>query len=69
MKDSEKVRKGMGDMHMVGKSLRNLRPMSQTARKENLEKSRKSIADFKQASRDIHQICAANGLAEPVLMA
>ena len=54
---------------MVGRSLRNLRPMAQPARKENLEKSRKSVADFKQASRDIHQICAANGLAEPVLIA
>lgn len=56
-------------MHMVGKSLRNLRPMSQGARNENLEKSRKSVADFKQASRDIHQICAATGLAEPILVA
>lgn len=64
-----KVRKGMGDMHMVGKSLRNLRPMAPGARKQNAEKSRKSLAEFKQAARDIHQICAANGLVEPVLIA
>lgn len=54
---------------MVGKSLRNLKPITQEARKENLERARKSVADYKQASRDIHQICAATGLAEPVLVA
>ncbi|WP_165901695.1 hypothetical protein [Pseudomonas sp. 770NI] len=54
---------------MVGKSLRNLKPISQEARKENVARTSKSVADFKQASRDIHQICAANGLAEPVLVA
>lgn len=54
---------------MVGKSLRNLKPISQEKRKANVERARKAIADYKQASRDIHQICAAAGLAEPILVA
>jgi hypothetical protein len=54
---------------MIIGALRNMKPASLDERRENARKSRESVAAYKQAAKDIHDICAAKGLTEPTLTA
>ena len=54
---------------MLGNSLRNLRPATVEEQKANQEKAVQALASYKQASREIHEICTAKGLVEPVVVA
>lgn len=54
---------------MLGNSLRNLRPATVEEREANLKRNREEMAEYKKASRDIHEICVAKGIPEPVLVA
>lgn len=54
---------------MNGLSLRNLKPLSVEERAKNAENNRQVLDEYKKASQDIHQICQARGLPEPVLVA
>lgn len=56
-------------MKMLGNSLRNLRPATVEERKANQEKAVQVLAGYKQASKEIHEICTAKGLVEPVVIA
>lgn len=58
-----------GDGDMTGKSLRYLKPASVEQRKQNAELTREAVASYKKATQDIHEICAAKGLVEPILTA
>lgn len=51
------------------KSLRQLKPLTDEQRKENAEKTRRSLESYKRAARDIQEICARQGMAEPVIVA
>ncbi|WP_437884188.1 hypothetical protein [Pseudomonas sp. LRF_L74] len=54
---------------MTIKSLRNLQPVTDEQRRENAEKTRKSLESYKRAAKDIQEICASNGWVEPVIVA
>lgn len=54
---------------MNGKSLRFLKPASADQRKQNAERTSEAVASYKKATQDIHEICAAKGLVEPILTA
>lgn len=54
---------------MMGNSLRNLRPATAEERKANQQKAAQTLAEYKQASREIHEICTAKGMIEPVVVA
>lgn len=54
---------------MLGNSLRNLRPATLEERKANQEKAAEALASYQKASREIHEICTAKGMVEPVVVA
>lgn len=54
---------------MNGISLRNIRPATAEQRQRNAEKIQEALDEFKQASKDITEICSAKGLAVPILVA
>lgn len=54
---------------MHGISLRNIKPATVEERKKNAEKIQQALDEFKQASKDINDICSAKGLAVPILVA
>lgn len=54
---------------MTGKSLRYLKPATVEERQQNAERTREAVASYKKATQDIHEICAAKGLVEPILTA
>lgn len=51
------------------KSLRHLKPLTDEQRNENAEKTRRSLESYKRAARDIQEICARQGMTEPVIVA
>lgn len=54
---------------MTTTSLRHLKPLTDDQRKENAEKTRRSLDSYKRAARDIQEICARQGMSEPVIVA
>jgi len=62
-----KGNQGVGIMTI--KSLRNLQPVTDEKRRENAEKTSRSLESYKRAAKDIQEICASNGWVEPVIVA